>query len=59
MAELTDDEILAELGLDVTTAVTSTYTPVQERMIAGFEEIQQFVEIHGRVPPAWRTAGHF
>ncbi len=50
MAELTDDEILAELGLDVTTAVTSTYTPVQERMIAGFEEIQQFVEIHGRVP---------
>ena len=52
MAEFTDDDdaLLEELGVEVETQKTSSRTPRQERVIAGFEEIQRFTEQHGHVP---------
>ncbi|BBB14232.1 GIY-YIG nuclease family protein [Sphingopyxis sp. FD7] len=50
MAELSDLELLAELGVDMTPEVQRTLTPLQERIVAGFEEIQRFVAVHGRLP---------
>ena len=45
-----DDALLAELGLEVEAKKIITHTPREERIIAGFEEIQKFVEEHGRLP---------
>jgi hypothetical protein len=45
-----DDELLAELGVEVESKATSSRTPREERIIAGFEEIERFVETHGRLP---------
>lgn len=50
MAELTDDELLAELGVKIEQPKARTYTPRQERIIAGFEDIVRFYEEHGRAP---------
>lgn len=45
-----DDELLAELGVEVESKAASNHTPREERIIAGFEEIQRFVEEHSRLP---------
>lgn len=45
-----DDALLAELGVDVEPKKTVSRTPREERIIAGFEDIQRFAEKHGRVP---------
>ena len=45
-----DDALLAELGVEVDTKKHVSRTPREERIIAGFEEIQRFVEEHGRRP---------
>ena len=45
-----DDALLAELGIDVDTGKVAARTPREERIIAGFEEIQRFVEEHGHGP---------
>lgn len=45
-----DDALLAELGVEVEEKKTAARTPREERIIAGFEEIQRFVEEHGRSP---------
>ena len=45
-----DDALLAELGVVVEPEKVANRTPREERIIAGFEEIQRFVETHGRVP---------
>lgn len=45
-----DDELLSELGVEVEAKSVSARTPQEERVIAGFEEIQRFVEEHGRTP---------
>lgn len=50
MAEMTDDDILAELGVDLTPKKVRARTPREERIIAGFEDIVRFREEHGRVP---------
>lgn len=50
MAELSDLELLAELGVDMTPEVQRALTPLQERIVAGFEEIQRFVAEQGRLP---------
>lgn len=50
MAELTDDELLAELGVEIEQPKARTYTQQQERIIAGFEDIVRFYEEHGRAP---------
>ena len=52
MAKFTDedDALLEELGVEVEVKKHSSHTPKEERIIAGFEEIQRFVEEHGRAP---------
>jgi len=45
-----DDALLAELGVEVETKKDAARTPREERIIAGFEEIQRFVAAHGRAP---------
>ena len=45
-----DDELLSELGIEVESKATGSRTPREERIIAGFEEIERFVEAHGRLP---------
>lgn len=52
MAKFTDedDALLEELGVEIETKKESSRTPREERIIAGFEEIQRFVEQHGRAP---------
>ena len=45
-----DDALLAELGVVVEPEKAAGRTPREERIIAGFEDIQRFVETHGRAP---------
>ena len=45
-----DDDLLAELGVEVEAKKPVTRTPREERIIAGFEEIQRFVDEYGRIP---------
>jgi hypothetical protein len=45
-----DDALLAELGVEVEAKKVASRTPLEERIIAGFEEIQRFAEEHGRAP---------
>ena len=50
MAELSDRELLEELGVVIDTRKAATRTPREERVIAGFEDILKFVAEHGRAP---------
>jgi len=50
MSELTDDELLDALGVDVAPIKTGGRTALEERLIAGFEDILRFHEANGRVP---------
>lgn len=50
MAERTDEELLAALGVEIETKKPKAHSPLEERVIAGFEDIQRFVDGHGRVP---------
>ena len=52
MANLTDEDeaLLEDLGVEVETKKGSSRTPREERVIAGFEDVQRFVEQHGRDP---------
>ena len=45
-----DDALLADLGVEVEPEKAASRTPREERVIAGFEEIQRFVEMHSRAP---------
>jgi hypothetical protein len=45
-----DDALLEELGVEAEAKREGSRTPREERIIAGFEEIQRFVEEHGRSP---------
>lgn len=45
-----DDALLSELGIEVEKKKQVTRTPREERIIAGFEDIQKFVFEHGRLP---------
>lgn len=45
-----DDALLDELGIEVESKAVAKYSKEEERIIAGFEEIQRFVEEHGRAP---------
>ncbi|BDT74037.1 hypothetical protein os4_35900 (plasmid) [Comamonadaceae bacterium OS-4] len=44
MAELSNEELLDALGVEVEPIKTNGRTPVEERIIAGFEDIQRFVD---------------
>ena len=48
--QLSDDELLAELGVSADPPKTGGRTPREERIIAGFEDVQRFFEANGRVP---------
>ncbi|MBM4260476.1 MAG: GIY-YIG nuclease family protein [Deltaproteobacteria bacterium] len=50
MRDLELDELAAELSEFAAPEVKGGRPPREERVIAGFEEIQRFVEKHGRVP---------
>lgn len=45
-----DDALLEQLGVEVDAKETGARTPREERIIAGFEEIQRFVEQHQGTP---------
>ena len=45
-----DLELLAELGVDIAPEASGQRSAREERIIAGFEEIERFVEEHGRLP---------
>ena len=45
-----DDALLEELGVEVEAKKQTGRTAREERVIAGFEEIQRFVDQHGREP---------
>lgn len=51
MTEMNDEELLAQLGLNITPEKVNGRTTNEERLIAGFEDIVRFVEAHGH-PPA-------
>ena len=50
MTNLSDDELLAELGVSIEAPTTGGRAPREERIIAGFEDVQRFFEANGRVP---------
>ena len=54
-----DDALLAELGVDVEAKKHVARTPREERIIAGFEEIQRFVKEHGCSPQHGEDQGIF
>jgi len=45
-----DDALLAELGVEVEEQKASNRSPREERIIAGFEDIERFYEQHRRLP---------
>lgn len=50
MTDFSDDELLAELGVTAEPPKAGGRTLREERIIAGFEDIQRFFEANGRVP---------
>ncbi len=50
MADIDEDELLADLGLEVAPLKAASRTPREERIIAGFEDILRFHQAHGRAP---------
>lgn len=45
-----DLDLLGELGVDASPTKQAARTPKEQRIIAGYEEIERFVEEHGRLP---------
>ena len=45
-----DDALLGELGVEIEARKHASLTPREERIIAGFEDVQRFYEEHGRAP---------
>jgi hypothetical protein len=50
MADLSDLELLADLGVEIETKKAAARTPREERIIAGFEDILKFFDEHGWAP---------
>lgn len=50
MPKLSDDELLDALGIDEEITKNSSNSLYEERIIAGYKEIQRFVERYGRTP---------
>lgn len=59
MADMDDDELLDALGVEVAPLKASSRTPREERIIAGFEDILRFHEVHGRAPQHGESGGIF
>ena len=54
-----DAALLDALGVEVAPQKVSRHTAREERIIAGFEEIQRFVDMHGRAPERGEDRGVF
>ncbi|MCF6320600.1 MAG: GIY-YIG nuclease family protein [Rhizobiaceae bacterium] len=50
MADLSDQELLDALGVSAKPKKQVTHSAKEERLLAGFEEIQRFVETHNSMP---------
>ncbi|QHE52792.1 GIY-YIG nuclease family protein [Pontibacillus sp. HMF3514] len=50
MTRLSDDDLLDELGVEKEKVKTNSYSSREEHIIAGFKEIQGFVERYERLP---------
>ncbi|OZY50302.1 GIY-YIG nuclease family protein [Pseudomonas lundensis] len=50
MADMNDDDLLDALGVEVPSLKAANRTPREERIIAGFEDILRFYQVHGRAP---------
>lgn len=50
MAEMDDDALLAALGVEAEPIKITRHTPLEERIMAGFEDILRFYRAHGRAP---------
>ncbi len=50
MPERSDADILADLGVETRPKAKPATTPREARIVAGFEDIQKFIEEHGRPP---------
>lgn len=50
MPEKTAEELLAELGVEIDEPKAAARSQQEERIIAGFEDIQRFFQEHGRAP---------
>ena len=50
MAEMSDKELLKALGVEAKVEAKSARTAREERIIAGFEDIERFFEQQGRLP---------
>ena len=50
MADMNDDDLLDALGVEVPSLKTANRTVREERIIAGFEDILRFYQVHGRAP---------
>lgn len=50
MSDLSDDDLLDVLGVSVAPIKVGGRTQREERLIAGFEDIQRFFEQHGHLP---------
>jgi hypothetical protein len=50
MDDQSDEELLAELGVEIPVKTKQAHTPREERVIAGFEDILRFYDTHGQPP---------
>lgn len=50
MADQEDDDLLDALGVEAAPTKAASHTKLEERLIAGFEDIVRFYETHGRAP---------
>lgn len=50
MAEMNDDDLLEALGVEAAPKKSGGHTALEQRLIAGFEDILRFVETNGRAP---------
>jgi len=57
--DLTGDELLDELGVEIEEEEVGGYTARQERIIAGFEDILRFYQANGRAPQHQHDADIF
>lgn len=50
MTDISDIELLKELGIEIEAEKPRQYSPLEARLIAGFEDILKFTQEHGRSP---------
>lgn len=50
MSETSDEELLEALGVEIPAPKSGSRSPREERILAGFEEILRFHQVHGRAP---------